>query len=126
MSQTAGKPPLGGSSIVEIERNKSLFKQARGVSTGQLILAHLISAGVVILVTYLGTVRSGRFEPLPWLVCSGLVFVLATQFAGEMHTNKRLDALLTMLIRKRLFDDEVTDTQLMLDLPGSAARRTQP
>jgi hypothetical protein len=85
----------------------------------------MISAGVVILITYLGSFRSGRFELLPWLVCSGLVFVLGTQLMGDMHTNKRLDALLTMLIRKRLFDDEVTDTHLMLDIPGSAGRRPQ-
>ena len=126
MRQSAAKPPLGGSSLAETERSKSLLKQARGPGIAQSILAYLLSAGVVILITYIGSFRSERFELLPWLVCSLLVFVLGAQLRSEMQTNKRLDALLTILVRKRLFDDEVADTQLKLNDGGSSATGAQP
>ena len=127
MSQAGTKLPLGGGSLTELERNKSLLRQARGTSTALLSLTYLGEVGVVLLLTYLATLGDAarRTEFLPWLTCSLLVIVLGAQLAREMQTNKRIDGLLTILTRKRLFDDEVADTTLMLEASGSATRRSQ-
>jgi hypothetical protein len=37
-----------------------------------------------------------------------------------MLVNKRIDALVSLLIRKRMLDDEVAGTRLHLDAGGSA------
>ena len=128
MSQMAAKPPLGGSSVTESQRNESLLKLAKGTGTAVLMLTYFAGAGVVILLTYLGLLGDAprRAEFLPWLTCSLLIIVLGAQSMGEMRVHKRLDALLTLLTRKRLFDDEVMEARLILEPGDSADKRAHP
>ena len=128
MGQAGAKPPLGGPSWIEAEKSRSLLKDTRGTGVPTLVLTYFGEAGAVIVLTYLlfqfgDSARRSAF--LPWFVCSLLVFVLGAQWTSEMRVNKRLDGLLSLLTRKRLFDDEITDRELRRRANGDADGKRQ-
>jgi len=128
MGQAGAKPPLGGSSLIEADRNRSLLKNARGTGVLTLMLIYFVEVGLVIFLTYLpfqfgDSARRSAF--LPWLVCYLLVGVLGAQWMSEMRVNKRLDGLLGLLTRKRLFDDEIAGSDLRLDASGFTNEKRQ-
>jgi hypothetical protein len=115
-----------GASVAEVEKNRTLLKQARGPGLLQLTAASLIESGVVVLLLamyywfhqWFGGARSEASPP--WFVGSLVIFALGAQAHRDMLVNKRIDSLVSLLIRKRMLDDEVAETRLHLDAGGSA------
>jgi hypothetical protein len=110
--------------VAEVERNRALLKQARGPGLLQLTATALLEGGVVVLllVSYLwfhhwfGGIRTEASPP--WFVGSLVIFALGAQANRDIRANKRIDALVSLLIRKRMLDDEVAETRLTLDGGG--------
>jgi len=120
-----------GSSVAEVEKNRALLKQARGPSLLLLTATSLLESGVVVLLIVMYYWFHHRFGGIrteaspPWLVGSLVIFALAAHANRDMRANKRIDSLVTLLIRKRMLDDEVAETRLTLDAGGSAPGGSQ-
>ena len=120
-----------GSSVAEVERNRTLLKQARGPGILLLTATPLLESGVVVLLLviyhwfyhWFGGTRSEASPP--WFVGVLVIFALGAQANRDMRVNRRIDALISLLIRKRMLDDEVAETRLTLDAGGSAPGKPQ-
>jgi len=120
-----------GSSPADVERNRTLLKQARGPGILPLTAVYLLESGTVVLILviyhwfyhWFGGVRSEASPP--WFVCLLVVFALGAQANRDMRVNKRIDALLSLLIRKGMLDEEVAETRLTLDAGGSPHGESQ-
>ncbi len=120
-----------GSSAAELERNRTLLKQARGPGILLLTATYLLEGGAVVLLLviyywfyhWFGGIRSEASPP--WFVGSLVIFALGAQANRDMRVNKRIDALLSLLIRKGMLDEEVAETRLTLDAGGSPPGKSQ-